>query len=54
MATNTHVDHDHDTGMVRGILCYHCNMAIGLLMDDPDIAKKATEYLTKYKEVQNG
>jgi len=51
---NTHVDHDHETGMARGILCYHCNMAIGLLMDDPEIARLATEYLIKYKEVKNG
>jgi hypothetical protein len=40
-----HVDHDHTTNTVRGILCQKCNMAIGLFFDDPNIIKKAYEYL---------
>ena len=39
------VDHDHDTGRVRGLLCHKCNTAIGLLRDDPELADRVAEYL---------
>lgn len=40
------VDHDHDTGKVRGLLCDSCNKAVGLLQDDPEIAMRIGLYLT--------
>lgn len=40
-----HVDHDHETGTVRGILCAHCNKALGLLRDSTEFCLKAAEYL---------
>ena len=40
-----HVDHDHDTGEVRGLLCYPCNSLIGLAKDDVKILASAIEYL---------
>lgn len=46
-STGPCVDHDHDTGLVRGILCHHCNAAIGMLKDSPAIALAATEYLKR-------
>ena len=39
------VDHCHDTGKVRGLLCKSCNIAIGEMKDNPDIAHKAWMYL---------
>ncbi|MFE6739811.1 endonuclease VII domain-containing protein [Streptomyces tubercidicus] len=42
-----HVDHDHENGRVRGILCTTCNTGIGALGDDPERVFKAFEYLSR-------
>ena len=39
------VDHDHETGKVRGLLCNHCNRAIGMLKDDADVIERAASYV---------
>lgn len=41
------VDHCHDSGAVRGLLCNNCNRAIGMLGDSPEILKRAIRYLTE-------
>lgn len=39
------VDHDHETGKVRGLLCGNCNFAIGLMRDNPALLRKSAQYL---------
>lgn len=41
----THIDHCHETGRTRGILCAKCNTAIGLLDDCPEKAMSLAAYL---------
>lgn len=43
------VDHCHDTGKVRGILCHYCNQAIGQFKHDQSLLKSAIDYLEKHK-----
>lgn len=40
-----HIDHDHHTGKVRGMLCISCNTGIGKLGEDPTMLRRAADYL---------
>lgn len=42
---NMPVDHDHDTGEIRGILCVTCNAGVGMFRDDPALLSDAIVYL---------
>lgn len=44
-ATPTHLDHDHETGRIRGVLCIPCNNGLGLFRDNPAALRRAAEYL---------
>lgn len=42
---NKHIDHCHETGKVRGVLCRQCNLALGWLKDDKDLISRIISYL---------
>ncbi|MEU3191873.1 endonuclease VII domain-containing protein [Streptomyces sp. NPDC006992] len=40
-----HVDHDHETGRVRDVLCFSCNAALGQFRDRPDVMRRTVAYV---------
>jgi len=49
LTRNFAVDHDHDTGLIRGLLCGNCNTAIGKLGDNIEGLMRALNYLEKHE-----
>lgn len=47
------VDHDHANCAERGLLCRACNMAVGQLRDNPELMRKAAEYVEHWRVVHN-
>lgn len=45
---NSAIDHNHDTGEFRGVLCKQCNRALGMFKDNPAVLKSAVEYLEAF------
>lgn len=41
----THIDHDHTTGEVRGLLCNNCNSGLGMFRDSCESMERAVDYL---------
>ncbi len=44
-----HVDHDHQTGQFRGLLCINCNTGLGKLGDSPELLRLAADYIESHR-----
>jgi hypothetical protein len=49
-AVRLEIDHDHQTGEVRGVLCSRCNNGIGCFLDSDDLLSRAIGYLLKRRK----
>jgi hypothetical protein len=45
------VDHNHNTGEIRGLLCNTCNRALGLFKDNENLLKNAIKYLKQNEKI---
>jgi hypothetical protein len=44
----THLDHNHESNIVRGVLCHGCNIALGMLKENKETMKSLIKYIEKH------
>lgn len=49
----TDVDHEHSSGIIRGLLCRRCNRTLGLLSDDPELIEGLLYFLEEFWRRKN-
>jgi hypothetical protein len=49
-----HIDHCHETGHVRALLCHNCNLGLGHFRDNEELMLKAVAYLTQHRARTSG
>ncbi len=49
-----HVDHNHKTGEIRGVLCNRCNVALGMARDNPYVLRALADYIESVGGSSNG
>jgi hypothetical protein len=47
-----HVDHDHETGAVRELLCFNCNGGLGQFKDAPAVMRAAADYVERHRTLE--
>lgn len=53
-ARSPHLDHCHETGKIRGLLCHYCNTSLGIIRESKEHALALAEYITKYCDPLKG
>lgn len=43
------IDHDHETGVVRALLCKNCNQALGFVKDSPELLRRMADYIEEHR-----
>jgi hypothetical protein len=46
-----HVDHNHETGKIRALLCSHCNVGLGHFKESLNLLERAKDYLCKHNQI---
>ena len=47
-STRLHIDHDHNTGKVRALLCFQCNVGLGKFKDNSELLLAAAHYIERF------
>ncbi len=46
-----HMDHDHQTGKFRGLLCHKCNVTLGMVDDSTEVLRWLAQYVEEHRGI---